>query len=79
VIDWRYTGNRLHPTEKPVTPLLPLIEAFCPAGGIVLDPFCGSGSTLAAARQCGRRFIGIEIDGAHHETSSRRMFASIAA
>jgi site-specific DNA-methyltransferase (adenine-specific) len=79
VIDWRYTGNRLHPTEKPVTPLLPLIEAFCPAGGIVLDPFAGSGSTLAAARELGRSFIGIEIDGVHHETASRRLFASFAA
>src|SRR5262249_5449908 len=41
VVDWVYTGNRLHPTQKPVQVLRPFIEAFCPAGGVVLDPFCG--------------------------------------
>ena len=41
VLPWRYTGNRLHPTEKPVTALKPLVDAYCPAGGVVLDPFCG--------------------------------------
>ena len=51
---WRYTGNRLHPTEKSVEVLKPLVEAFSAPGDLVLDPFCGSGSTLAAARSCGR-------------------------
>jgi DNA modification methylase len=74
VIEWQYTGNRLHPTQKPVSILTPLIEAFCPIGGTVLDPFCGSGSTLVAARKSGRSFIGIELDADHHETASRRLF-----
>lgn len=73
VIDWRYTGNRLHPTQKPVPSLIPIIEAFCPAGGMVLDPFCGSGSTLVAARKAGRRFIGIEIDAGYHATATQRV------
>jgi len=73
VISWTYTGNRLHPTQKPVGIFTPLIEAFTKPGDTVLDPFCGSGSTLVAARDLGRRFIGIELDEAHHRTSSRRL------
>lgn len=50
VIDWGvYTGNKLHPTQKPLSILLPLIQSFTRPGARVLDPFCGSGSTLAAA------------------------------
>ena len=73
VIDWHYTGNRLHPTEKPVQALEPLISSFSEPEGIVLDPFCGSGSTLLAARNLGRRYIGIEIDPAHCHTARRRL------
>lgn len=73
VIDWTYTGNRLHPTQKPVEALEPLIAAFCEPYGLVLDPFCGSGSTLVAARRIGRRFIGIELDAGHYVTASRRI------
>ena len=59
---WAYTGNKLHPTQKPVEALKPLIEAFSAPGELVLDPFCGSGSTLAAAQAAGRDWLGIEID-----------------
>jgi site-specific DNA-methyltransferase (adenine-specific) len=40
---------------------VPIIEYSCAPGGVVLDPFAGSGSTLRAAVDCGRRAIGIEI------------------
>lgn len=76
VRDWIYTGNRHHPTEKPVSVLEPLVEVFCPAGGLVLDPFCGSGSTLLAARESGRSFLGIELDYRHHATARARVCGS---
>ncbi|MEM9153350.1 MAG: DNA methyltransferase, partial [Cyanobacteria bacterium P01_F01_bin.3] len=43
VLPFEYTGNELHPTQKPVEPLRTLINSFCAPGGVVLDPFCGSG------------------------------------
>ncbi|EHJ0713591.1 DNA methylase, partial [Salmonella enterica subsp. enterica serovar Newport] len=49
VLGWKYSGNRHHPTEKPVTSLQPLIESFTHPNAIVLDPFAGSGSTCVAA------------------------------
>ncbi len=73
VIDMPYSGNRIHPTQKPVNALLPLIEAFSSKGGLVLDPFCGSGSTLVAARQLNRRYLGIELDDCHHAAVSKRL------
>lgn len=73
VIDFTYTGNRLHPTQKPVSALQPLIETFCTPGGLVLDPFCGSGSTLIAARNLGRGFLGIELSHEHYNTALHRL------
>ena len=73
VLDWRYTGNRLHPTQKPVPSLKPVIEAFTRRGEIVLDPFCGSGSTLLAAKILQRRYIGIEIDAKYAEVAQARL------
>lgn len=50
-------GRAIHPTEKPVGILDPLIRYACPPGGTVLDPFAGSGSTAEAARLTGRKAI----------------------
>jgi DNA modification methylase len=73
VIPWRYTGNKLHPTQKPVGSLTPLVEAFTKPGELVLDPFCGSGSTLVAAKETGRCFAGIELDPVHYQTAEARL------
>lgn len=73
---WAYTGNRLHPTQKPACILRPLIRAFTRPGATVLDPFCGSGSTLVAALHTGRNAIGIELDRDHHRTATRRIAAA---
>jgi DNA modification methylase len=63
----------IHPTEKPVGILDPLIRYACPPGGLVLDPFAGSGSTLDAARASGRRAIGIEANEEYAEKAARRL------
>jgi adenine-specific DNA-methyltransferase len=68
-----YTGNKLHPSQKPITILLPLIETFSTPGGLVLDPFAGSGSTLLAARMLGRRYFGIELDATYAAAAQRRL------
>lgn len=55
-------GYAVHPTQKPTAVLRPLIEHSVPRGGVVLDPFGGSGSTAEAARELGRRAVLIEVD-----------------
>ncbi|WP_225932703.1 DNA methyltransferase [Escherichia coli] len=73
VLGWKYSGNRHHPTEKPVTSLQPLIENFTHPNAIVLDPFAGSGSTCVAALQSGRRYIGIELLEQYHRAGSNAL------
>ncbi len=79
VIEWTYTGNKLHPTQKPLPVLMRLIEAFSCPGDLVLDPFAGSGSTLAAAKMLGRSWLGIEIDAEYHSIALRRLSSISAA
>jgi len=74
VIEWTdYTGNRLHPSQKPITMLLPLIDTFSKPGGLVLDPFTGSGSSLLAAKMLGRSYLGIELDADYHAIATERL------
>jgi len=73
VIPWEYTGNKLHPTQKPVPALLPMVEAFSATGQTVLDPFAGSGSSLMAAKTLGRAYIGMELDRTYHAIAKQRL------
>jgi len=66
-------AERLHQTEKPVELLQRIVRVVCPTGGLVLDPFMGSGSTGVAAVSEGMRFIGIERALEHVETARRRL------
>lgn len=74
---WRYpivpANKRLHPTQKPVELLERIIAVSCPPGGVVLDPFMGSGSTGAAARNTGRKFIGIECNRGYFAAAQSRL------
>lgn len=62
----------LHPTQKPLEVLAPIIRYSCLLGGTVLDPFMGSGSTLRAAKDAGRKSIGIEVDERYCEIAAKR-------
>ena len=74
VLQVRSTHHRaIHPTEKPVELLDLLIRYACPPGGVVLDPFAGSGSTAAAARLTGRRAVLIEGNERYCEAIVRRL------
>jgi DNA modification methylase len=53
-------GSRLHKTQKPLAMMEAIISDFSDPGDIILDPFCGSGTTGVACLRLGRRFIGIE-------------------
>jgi len=68
-----YSGNKLHPTQKPVAALKPLIEAFTGRNDLVLDPFCGSGSTLLAAKILHRNYLGIELDAQYYAAANKRL------
>jgi len=63
----------IHPSEKPVAVLAPLLRHACPPGGLVIDPFAGSGSALETARALGMKAIGIEISENECEKAARRL------
>jgi len=64
--------ERVHQTEKPIDLLARLVRVVAPRDGVVVDPFCGSGTTLAAALMEGRRAIGNDRAAAHVEAARAR-------
>ncbi len=82
---WRFTApgraeksHGKHPTQKPLALIERCLLASTAAGDRVLDPFAGSGSTGVAALQCGRNFIGSEIDPAYVNIATQRLAAADA-
>lgn len=66
-------GEHFHPTQKPVALMASIIERWCVPGGVLLDPYCGSGPVLLAAKATGRSAIGIEIEEKYCEIAARRL------
>ena len=64
---------KIHPAQKPVSVLKRLIEIFTDPGDVVIDPCCGSGSTLRAAMELGRSAYGFEIDRNFYSRAKNEM------
>ncbi|CAN5276874.1 site-specific DNA-methyltransferase [soil metagenome] len=64
-----------HPTQKPLEIVERMVKASCPPGGLVLDPFMGSGTTAVAAQRCGRNFTGFELNADYCEIAAQRLAA----
>ena len=67
-----------HPTVKPTSLMRWLVRLVTPPGGVILDPFCGSGSTGKAAMLEGFRFVGIEQDAEYCAIARARIGAAVA-
>ena len=66
---------KIHPVQKPVKILKKLIEIFTDPGDVVIDPCCGSGTTLRAAAELGRSTFGFEIDRNFYNRSKKEMLS----
>jgi site-specific DNA-methyltransferase (adenine-specific) len=64
-----------HPTQKPLEIIERMVKASCPPGGVVLDPFMGSGTTALAAKRTGRQFTGFELNQDYCDIIEARLAA----
>jgi site-specific DNA-methyltransferase (adenine-specific) len=70
-------ANRLHPTEKPIRLMVDILRDFCDACERIVDPFCGAGSTIVAAKRLGMAgAVGIDLDEKWASLASRRAAAA---
>ncbi|MGS2723952.1 DNA-methyltransferase [Porticoccus sp. GXU_MW_L64] len=70
---WYPSSKALHPLQSSTGILKPFIKSLSQKGEIVFDPFCGSGSTLSAAKELGRCYLGIDIDELYVKRARRRL------
>jgi DNA modification methylase len=73
VLDWRRVTDALHPNQKPLAVMTKLMAAFTAEHTRLIDPFCGSGTTLIAARDLGHQAIGIEVEERYCEIAAQRL------
>lgn len=67
------SGERVHTTQKPLSLMTELVAQFTEPNELILDPFMGSGTTLRAAKDLGRRAIGIELEERYCEIAAKRL------
>jgi len=75
IVRFMPVGDRLHPNEKPLALVGHFIALHTLPGDIVVDPFCGSGTTCVAAKMLGRHFIGIDISEDYCRIARERLAA----
>lgn len=68
-----------HVAEKPIDLMMYLVDKVTQPGDLIIDPFCGSGSTLVAAKNIGRKAVGIEIDERWCEVTAERLRQEVLA
>jgi site-specific DNA-methyltransferase (adenine-specific) len=73
VFNWEREAALYHPNQKPLSVISRILAAYSSENALVLDPFMGSGTTLLAARNMGRRAIGIEIDEGYCRVAANRL------
>jgi site-specific DNA-methyltransferase (adenine-specific) len=78
-MDWAKDSHtpKVHPTQKPVPLLRRLIEIFTDQGDVVIDPCAGSGTTLLAAEQCGRKAYGFEIKKNFYKEAQEKVLRNV--
>lgn len=70
---WSMPENTDHPTQKPEKLIAKLILASCPIGGVVFDPFLGSGTTSVVAKKLGRHYCGVELNAQYVSLAEKRL------
>lgn len=73
ILKYKRTGNKNHPTEKPVDLIEFLVGKSTQGEDVIFDPFMGSGTTGIACKNLGRKFIGIELDEGYYEIAKERI------
>lgn len=73
VLSHRTVTGQAHGCEKPVALIADLVRAYSSEGGIVLDPFVGSGTTAVAAKKWGRHYLGFERDPVNFQMAKKRL------
>jgi len=76
ILDERKPRDDSHPTIKPLGLMVKFIEWHSKEGDLILDPFCGSGTTCVAAKMLGRHYIGIDISEKYCEIARKRVEAA---
>lgn len=77
---WQTDGKgvpKIHPTQKPIAVLKRLIEIFTDVGDVVIDPVCGSGTTLRASYELGRHSYGFEIEKQFFKDAKDKMLVDM--